>query len=76
MMQREVAMGHMATGRGLDPDQTIAAIKATVRMLNIIESDGIIKNLDISNTKSDALDLDFSKVDIFSSNFKNIGSSF
>jgi len=43
--------------------------------INIIESNGIIKNLNVSNTKSDALDLDFSKVDIFSSNFKNIGSS-
>ena len=26
--------------RGLDPDQTAAAIKATIKMLNIIESDG------------------------------------
>ena len=28
--------------RGLDPDQTSAAIKATIKMLNIIESDGQI----------------------------------
>ncbi len=28
--------------RGLDPDQTAAAIKATIKMLNIIESDGQI----------------------------------
>jgi len=43
--------------------------------INIIESNGIIENLNVINTKSDALDVDFSKVDIFSSNFKNIGSS-
>jgi D-citramalate synthase len=28
--------------RGLDPDQTAAAIKATIKMLNIIESEGQI----------------------------------
>ena len=43
--------------------------------INIIESNGKIENLNVKNTKSDALDLDFSKVDIFNSNFKNIGSS-
>ena len=43
--------------------------------INIVESNGIIKNLNVSNTKSDAIDLDFSKVDIVNSNFKNIGSS-
>ena len=30
--------------RGLDPDQTTAAIKATVKMLNIIENNLINKN--------------------------------
>jgi (R)-citramalate synthase len=31
--------GHEFKTRGLDPDQTTAAIKATIKMLNIIESD-------------------------------------
>lgn len=30
--------GHKFKTRGLDPDQTVAAIKATIKMLNIIES--------------------------------------
>ncbi len=43
--------------------------------LNIIESNGLVKNLLVKNTKSDALDLDFSIVDIDDSSFINIGSS-
>ena len=35
-------MGREFKTRGLDPDQTAAAIKATIKMLNIIESDGKI----------------------------------
>ncbi|MEI6275477.1 MAG: alpha-isopropylmalate synthase regulatory domain-containing protein [Prolixibacteraceae bacterium] len=33
-------LGREFKTRGLDPDQTAAAIKATIKMLNIIESDG------------------------------------
>jgi D-citramalate synthase len=32
-------MGREFKTRGLDPDQTTAAIKATMKMLNIIEND-------------------------------------
>jgi len=35
-------LGREFKTRGLDPDQTAAAIKATIKMLNIIESDGQI----------------------------------
>jgi D-citramalate synthase len=35
-------MGRDFKTRGLDPDQTAAAIKATIKMLNIIESEGQI----------------------------------
>ena len=39
--------GHEFKTRGLDPDQTAAAIKATVKMLNIIENDfSKIKSID------------------------------
>ena len=33
--------GHIIKTRGLDPDQTVAAIKCTTRMLNIIEAYGL-----------------------------------
>jgi len=32
--------GYVFKTRGLDPDQTVAAIKCTTRMLNIIETFG------------------------------------
>jgi len=42
--------------------------------LNIVQSNGLIKNVLIQNTRSDGLDVDFSDVQISNSNFHNIGS--
>lgn len=42
--------------------------------LNISQSSGEIDNIRIFNTKSDGLDSDFSKIEIYNSYFSNIGS--